>query len=712
MTLLNEKQGQYNGTRDATALTDLKLSQHYINNAFYNNIFPSVSIGNPYNLIGLGGTPINYNISHNLSYQPSITFIRGRHTIRAGYDMRLYQYANPGGGSSNQSFSFTNNFTQHFTPASGDSSGFTSGSGFAALLLGDPNGAGIKYSISPFYSQHYFAFWVQDDWKITPKLTLNIGVRYDILQARTERHNKLNYAFDQNSPSPIQVPRLPLTGGIRFSGINGNPRGSYATSLLNIQPRFGAAYAFSTRTSLRLGFGEMFINNEGNDSSNGFSSSATGYTNTVTDAASGVVTDNNYPYGHLSDPFPGYVQPTGSSLGLATTPGSSVNFENPNYKIPSLWEYSVSLQQLLTRRDVLDISYSGTRAYNLTDSIDLNHVSAAWNAMCDIERGGNRQLCDSTAIGPAQVVNPFKGVAAFSGSGYYTSGTLSTAALTRPYPQFTSVTQDYSNLVHSWYNSLQVTASHTVSRSLSVHAAYTWSKTMKAGQVVDIINGVYGRSISANDTPNVFTFSSVYYLPVGRGKALLGHTNHFVDAVVGGWEISPLYVFTSGKPWSPGGNWETTTANIGVSAYDLPADATHSYKRRRGVTPCVGYKDIDTGAFTAGPSYIAAGCTAPALVRQPNTANGGYSIKPNVVYWGVRVAPVQEFDASLSKRFAWNEKLTLQTRLDAFNVLNHPNFNNGFNNDPTSVDWGTFSKGPSGPGTPVRDLQISGKLIW
>nr|WP_158909706.1 TonB-dependent receptor [Granulicella sp. L56] len=706
LTLLNEKQGKYLGSRDSNILPTLALSQHYIDNAAFTNVFPNISVSNPFGLIGLGGTPPIYSIVHNLAYQPSITLSHGRHTIRAGYDMRLSQFANPGSGAQNQSFSFANNFTQHFTPASGDASGYTTGSGLAAMLLGDPNGAGIKYSISPFYSQHYFAFWGQDDWKVTPKLTLNLGIRYDILMARTERHNKLNYAFDFNDASPIQVPGLPLKGGIRFAGVNGAPRGAYATNWLNIQPRVGIAYAFSSRTSLRAGFGEMFINDEGNDSSNGFSSSATGYTNSVIDPR----TDNTTPYGNLSDPFPAYVQPTGASLGLATTPGSSVNFKAPHYQVPSLWEYSVSVEQLLTPRDVLDISYSGTRAYNLVDSVDFNHVSAAWNARCDVERtgiAGSRQNCDATTIGPAQVANPFKGIAAFSGTSYFTSGTLSTGALTRPYPQFTSVTQDSTNLVHSWYNSLQVSASHNVSKSLSVHAAYTWSKTMKAGQVIDIINGVFGRSVSANDTPNVVTFSSVFYLPVGRGKSLLGNTNRLVDAVVGGWEISPLYVYTAGKPWSPGNNWETTTSNIGIKAHDLPADGTHSYKRLQGVTPCVAYKDNDTGETIPGPSYVAAGCSTAALVRT-NT----YAIPHNIVYWGVRTGAVHEFDASLSKRFAWNDKLTLQTRLDAFNVLNHPNWTNGFNSDPTSIDWGTVSKGPSGPGTPVRDLQISGKLIW
>jgi hypothetical protein len=709
LTLLSEIQGTYYGSRDTKVLSALEMSQHYIDNAAFTDIFPTISTSNPFGLIGMGGTPGTYSIAHNLAYQPSITWVGSRHTVRFGYDMRLMQLANPGNSVGNQSLTFTNTFTQHFTPASGDSSGFTSGSGLAAMLLGDPSGAYIKYSISPFYSQHYFAFWTQDDWKVTPKLTLNFGVRWDILTARTERHDKLNYAFDFTTPSPIQVPGMALTGGIRFAGVNGAPRGAYATNLDNIQPRFGVAYAFNDRTSLRVGFGEMFVNDEGNDSSNGFSSSATGYTSTVLDPT----TDNTTPYGHLSDPFPQYVRPTGTSLGLATTPGSSVNFKNPQYRTPSVWEYSVSVQRLISSRDVLEVSYSGTKAYNLNDSLDFNHVSAAWTARCDVERtgvAGSRQNCDASTIGPAQVANPFKGIAAFSGTSYYTSSTLSTGALTRPYPQFTSITQDNSNRVHSWYNSLQVTASHRVAKSLTLHAAYTWSKTMKEGQVIDITNGVYGRSLSTNDTPQVLTFSGSVYLPLGRGRAILGSTNRLVDSIVGGWQLSPLYVYTSGKPWSPGNNWEwtSTTTKIGVSSYDLPADSTHAYKRLRGITPCVAYKDTDTGAIINGPAYVAAGCTAPVLVRTPNS----YAIQHSTVSWGARLSAVHEFDASMSKKFSLNDKIALQTRLDAFNVLNHPNWTNGFNSDPTSLDWGTISKGPSGPGTPARDLQISGKLIW
>ncbi|HEV2644842.1 MAG TPA: TonB-dependent receptor [Acidobacteriaceae bacterium] len=715
ISLLNEKQGAGNGSRIPGVLNLLDMSQHYIQNAAYTNIFPSVTAKNPFDMIALGGSVTNNNISHNLAYQPTFTYVHGRHTFHGGLDMRLYQYANPGGGSSNQSLSFTAGQTNHYVNGSNDESGFQSGSGLASMLLGYLNGAGIKYAIDVFDSQHFYGIWAQDDWKVTPKLTLNLGLRYDLLGARTERHNRLNYAFDTNVVNTQLDSELPshaglsgpLMGGIRFAGINGNPRGAYATNLLNLQPRFGAAYAFSSRTSLRLGFGEMFINNESNDSTNGFSSSATGYTNSVFDSVTGIQTYNTYPYGHANDPFPAYVQPTGSSLGYLTTPGASINFSDPNYKVPSIWQYSASLEQLLTRRDTLEIAFSGSRGYNVTDSLQINNVSAAWNARCDIERGGDRQLCDSSAQGPANAPNPFKGVPAFLGTSYYTNPLISTNNFTRPFPAFTGISQDNSPFVHTWYNSLQVIAVHNVSRSLTAHFAYTYSKTMKAGQVIDATNGVFGRTISANDTPNVITLSAVYYLPVGRGKTFFGRTNRITDALIGGWEISPLYVYTEGKPLGIGNNWEYVAGPLAVKAHDLPPDATHAFKRVQGMTPCVAYKDPDNGSLQFGPSYTNANCSAPRLIKQPN----GYQIPLNMVYSGVRVLSTHEFDANISKRFAWNERANLQIRLDAFNVLNHPNFNNGYSTSQNSADFGTFNKNGN-PSGPPRDLQLSGKLTF
>ena len=724
--VLNEKQG-YNvtGNVNSNVLSQLNLSPQYIANAMYKNLFPSISTSNTsggFNFIGLGGSPAGFTIVHNLAYQPSVTYVRGRHSIRAGFDMRLYQYATPGGGSSNNAFAFSNLFSQHYAPAYSEASGYTSGSAIASMVLGDagtslsastPNGASVKYSIDAFDSQHYYAFWAQDDWKVTSKLTLNLGIRYDLLGPRTERHNRLNYAFDPTdvNTAVTQQAGFNVLGGIRFAGVNGAPRGSYSTNLLNIQPRFGLAYAFSSRTSLRLGFGEMFINDESNDSSNGFSSSATSYPEYQADGVT--------PYGHLANPFPNYVLPTGSSLGLATTLGTTVNFTNSNFQVPSLWVSSVSLQQQLTKHDVLDVSYSGNKGYNVEGSQNINPVSQAFQSQCNVLIGGNRQLCDGSGA-PAKVNNPFHNLSAFLGTNYYTPTTITAGALTRRFPEFTDVTEDHLPLIHTWYNSLQVVVSHNVAKNFTFHYAFTWSKNMSSGAVIDNVYGIRNRILGSNDVPIVQTLSGVVYLPVGRGRALFGNTSKLVDEFIGGWEISPIYVFTQGVPWSPGTNWVPLTSNIGLHQHDLQPDSLHVYKRLQGVTPCVAYYDNDTpGLIHYGPTYSQFNCTTPDLIRLPagasnsDSANSNYAPQINVVYWGVRQPAYHEFSASLSKRFAVGEKVQFQTRLDAFNVLNHPNWTgDGYTNDPTSNNWGTIQKGPQGPGSVVRDLQISGKMIF
>jgi hypothetical protein len=706
------KQGLNFGTR-GNYLSDLGFSQNFISNSFQQSMIPYVTSssnqgGNAF--IPLSSTtPGRRNIAHELAYEPDVTYVHGKHTLRAGLDLRLLQYTTTAPGQNNQ-FGFTNTFSGELGPGYAYAPGYTSGSAIASMLLGYPDSGSSGNQFSPFYSQHYYGLWVQDDFKLTPKLTLNLGIRYDLLGARTERHDRMNAAFNPTAPSPINAQLAthgglngPLMGGITFAGVNGTARGAYATNLTNIQPRFGAAYAFSDKTSLRFGFGEFFVNDESVNGNGGFASS-TSYTNSLNNGIT--------PYGHLSDPYPSFVQPLGSSQGLATGAGGSLSFINPNYRIPSVWQYSVSVEQLLTSRDTLDISATSTRAHGLPGSDDINHVSAAYYAQCDVERGGNRQLCDGSGY-PAKVANPFYQVGAFKGTSYYSTSTISAGALTRPFPQFTGITESNLNQIHSWYNSLQVTASHRASRDLTFHFAYTWSKNMQEGNLIDTVNRVYGRSLQANDRTNILTLSGVYYLPVGRGKLLLGHTNRLVDAVVGGWQVAPSYVYNSGNPWFPGSNFRLNNT-IGVPFTELPYDATHAYKRIRGASPCVGYEDQDTGVVTPGPSYSLGGCTGgPTIVRM----NSAYSVQRNVVYTGVRYPSIHQFDASLSKRFTYNEKVNLQLRMDAINVLNHPNFSyssygDGYSNDPTNTNWGTISKGPQGPANPSRELQIAAKFSF
>ncbi len=714
------KQGLSFGAR-GNYLSALGFSQHLISNEVTPNIFPYIQAssnlgGNAF--VNLGNPqPARRNISHEVAYEPSLTYIRGHHTFRGGVDLRLLQYTTTAPPvSQNTQFSFTSGFTSQLSGTTFNAApGITSGLSIASLLIGDPNGGGTAVPTAPFYSQHYVAPWVQDDWKVTPKLTLNIGIRYDLLGARTERHNQLDSGFNSTALSPINTQLTttvglsgPLVGGTTFAGVNGQPRGAYSKNLLNIQPRFGAAYAFTSRTSLRAGFGEFFVNDESTNPSTGFSSS-TGYTNSI----DGGVT----PYGHLSDPFPAFVNPSGSGAGLATGVGGGISFVNPNLQIPSVWVSSVSVEQQLSKRDILDVSYSSSRAYNLPGSDDLNHVSQAYYAQCDVERGApngaRTKFCDG-ATAPAQVASPFYQVPAFSGTGYFTTRNISAGAFTRPFPQFTNITENNLPLVHSWYNSLQVVASHNAARDLTLHYAFTWSKNMQAGNIIDTVNRVYGRNLQGNDVPITMSLSGVYYLPFGRGRTYLGHTNRLVDAAVGGWEVAPTYVYSEGVPWSPGNNYHVL-GNLFVKRHELPIDGNHTYKRIQGASQCVGYEDPDTGLITPGPSYSQAGCTNYSIVRSAST----YSVAQNIVYTGVRLPSNHQFDASVSKRFAYNERANLQLRVDIFNLLNHPNWSqvggtnsNNYGTDPTKDTWGNIQEGPQGPENFSRELQLSGKITF
>jgi len=723
------KQGLSFGSR-GNFLSALGFSQHLIQNEVTPYIFPYIQVssnlgGNAF--VNLGNAqPARHNFSHELAYDPSLAYVRGHHTFRTGLDLRLLQYTTTAPPTAqNTTFSFNSTWTSQLAGTTYSAvPGITSGAGIASLLVGDPNSGGTAVPPAPYYSQHYGAPWFQDDWKVTPRLTLNFGIRYDLLGARTERHNVMNGAFNTTATSPINAELTTTTGlagallgGMTFAGVNGEQRGAYSMSLLHIQPRFGLAYALGSKTSLRAGFGEFFVSDETAGPSTGFSSS-TSYTNSVNGV--GVT-----PYGHLSDPFPGFVLPTGSSLGLATGVGGSISFVNPNLVIPSTWLGSVSVERQLTRRDILDVSYSTTRGYNLTGSDDINHQSEAYFAQCDADRGapvGARTTYCDGSVAPAKVTSPFYNVAAFSGTSYFTSSLISAGALTRPFPQYQTITDNNLPLVHSWYNSIQVAASHNASRDLTMHFGLTWSKDMQAGNVIDTVNRVYGRNLGSNDIPLGLTLSGIYYLPFGRGRTFMGHTNRLVDAAVGGWELAPYYVYTQGVPfsWSPGtgtNNNFYVLSSLKVNQHDLPIDSSHNYKRLRGVSPCVGYEDPDKGAaqINPGPSYTAAGCTSYALVR----AAGAYSVAHNIVYTGVRLPNNHQFDASASKRLAFNERVNLQLRIDAFNVLNHPNWSqpggtgaNNFGTDPTKDSWGTITKGPTGPENFSRELQLSGKITF
>ncbi len=719
----------------------LGFAADFYNQLANNNHFLAISssgLPNAANFVDFGASWLGYSGDrHALDFLPTVTFIKGAHTVRAGVNVNFSQWLNPVGGNGN-GFGFSSNFSKEYWN-SDDAPGYTSGMSIASLLLGYPNEGTMNWNAYQFWSQHYFAPWVQDDWKVTKKLTLNLGLRWDFTTPETERHDKMNGAFDATVLNPVSSliasgsaalgSNTNLQGGMTFAGVNGHSRGAYRMNKLDVQPRVGFAYALSNKMSVRGGIGLSYISDQSSNGSDGFSSSAT-YTNSLDN---GVTPYTSTTGQGLSNPIPVVPQPSGSSLGYLQDLGKSFSFFNPNYHIPGLWSWSLTYEIAPTRHDVFSVSYVGNRVPNNPTSSNINLISPQWNAQCDVERGGDRQLCDSAT---GQIANPFLGIAAFAGTGYYNSSTLSKSNFTRPFPEFGDITMNgASNDGKSWYNAFQAVGSHQMSNSLTLHATYTHARAMTSGGWVDQLNHISARQVStSNDVNHSITFSGVATLPFGRGRLLLANANRFVDEVVNGWTIAPLYTYYSGFAWRPkdsggsnsslydtAGNWEMAsggpiTKSMGVKRTILSPDGTHKDYRIRGVTPCVGYKDTDTGAIIPSPAATAAGCTNIEFVRTANS----YAVGRQNVDFGVRQPGAYKFDVAVSKsfkipeasKFYLSNSTSLQIRADFLNAFNHPTWDEGYNNDPTSIDFGTIGKGPSGPTNEPRYIQLSAKLSW
>jgi len=415
--------------------------------AFYNQIqstnrflnIQSTGLPNAHDFVDFGPNWLGFSGDRNaLDFLPTLTYIKGAHTIRAGVNVNFSQWASPIGGNADY-FKSTSNFTNEFgggTDNHSDASGYSSGMSIASLLLGYPNEGAVNWTNYPFYSQRYFAPWAQDDWKITKRLTLNLGLRWDFTTPQVERHNKMNGMFDQTASYQISGLAGAYQGGLTFAGVNGQPRGAYKMNKLQVQPRIGFAYAISNKMSFRGGIGENYQNVQMTNGSDGFSSK-TNYTNSLNNGLTPYTSTTGQG---LSNPISVVPKPSGASLGYLQDLGKSFSFLNPHYQTPSFWSWSLNYEMAVTKHDVFSVSYVGSRVPNNQENDNINQISPQWNAQCDVERGGDHNICDSSATG--QSTNPFQGKSAFAGGDYYSPGTLSKSYLTRPYPQFEDITEN------------------------------------------------------------------------------------------------------------------------------------------------------------------------------------------------------------------------------------------------------------------------------
>jgi hypothetical protein len=668
----------------------------------------------------LGGTSGNgYTTTDSLNLFPNMTWVLGKHTLHAGVDLRLNQYGVPLNASTDATLSFNQQWTQNCWNCSNgnDFSGGENieGNSIASMLLGYASGGTATLATTSFYTNSYLAPYIQDDWKVTKKLTVNLGMRYDLQPYYVERHNRQNYAFDTTDVNPANAQLathvlptgLPfaLNGGVTFTGVGGNPRQAYSTSYLDLQPRVGFAYSLNERTVVRGGMGEVFQNSDAFPIQNGYTQSTS-----LVNSPDGGFT----PINLLSNPWATITQPTGNSLGLLTGVGGSLSYLNPYFSIPNVWQYSFGFERQFTKQDTLEVSYVGNFAPNNETSQNINHWNGNQEAACDIQLGGNRHICDdiygsgntSTSNSAAiygYVTNPFYHIPAFQGQTPYGQTTRQALNWTEPFPEFGSITEYQWNGQHSWYNSLQLTGEHRMRAGLLLHGTYTWSKFMEAGGWADNNYLIPQRKIDNSDRPNAFTASGIYDLPVGRGKMLLGNTNRIVDTVAGGWEVTSLAIFQSGTPFTISG-WDLV-GNPNIKHAAIPGYTAAGNKQWS--SPCYYTTNSETGAIAPTTFATQAGCTSPVFVQIPS-----YGAQPNIIYTGQRTPRTFLMDSGLFKNVSLAEGIKLQLRLETFNTLNHPTFNGGFytGNNQYAGEIGAATGG--GQSNKPRYTQIAAKIMW
>ncbi len=464
----------------------------------------------------------------------------GDHTIKFGGVFRLNRVSNHRPADPAGFYQFNRNWTrERFNRGS-------QGNSVASMLLGHMNGGRIRFEPALSQQTPYWGFYIQDDWRFSDRLTLNMGLRWDQDRPITEKYNRAGW-FDFSATQPNLVFDIPglqrqVLGGLRFAGVDGNPRHIKNYDNNNIAPRLGVAYKLTEKLVIRTGAGIFF------NPTTGFGPGT---------ATAGAVSFNSLspiigsqdggrtPFTDVGDPFPlGFIAPSNGTEGLATFLGQSPAAIVRTDRTPYSVQWNFNIQYELPQDWLIDLAYAGNSGVKLLGTgVQFNQLQNEYQSLGD-------RLSE-------QIDNPFFGVIPSNlGLG---RRTVSLGQLLRPYPHFSGVNTPRGYEFHSSYHALQVKMRKRYTSGLQLLGAYTWSK------MIDDVSSVAGflgaqnpgytnhydkrldRTLSGLDVAHRLVLNYQYELPFGKGKPLLDQGG-LVNQVLGGWNINGVTTMQSGLP--------------------------------------------------------------------------------------------------------------------------------------------------------------------
>jgi hypothetical protein len=640
-----------------------------------------------YRSMGAGGYAIIHRYEDVYQYLGALTRIHGGHTIKAGAEFRklhlnYFQPNTPNGG-----FTFTRGVTSQNPTVSSS----TQGDGLASALLGWGSSGQVSIDYPTAQSAGYFGTYVNDDWRITRKLTLNLGLRYDFDIPRTDRFNRINW-LDLDAPAPIaNVPAIKavfpnLKGLMRFA--DDKKRTPYDGDWNNVQPRIGFAYALTNKTSIRAAYGLFYVVSR--HTVKGEVGTAFGFT----DSSIPWTLDSGLTrYARFSNPWPdGLTYPPGRDplrfLGLgAGTP--LPKDDNPPYQ-----QWTFSIQREIPGRGVLEVNYVGTKGTHLY--FGQGDVVSNLNPLDPIYWSQGRGTSGNGLN--ALVPNPFYGVITNPTATNYNRTTIQLNRLLRPYPEYSGSVGGYRasrNIGNSIYHALQVKYEKRFSHGLSMIAHYTFSKMISdsdvsgsdvdwlagGSTVQDLKNLRNERSIAVFDRPHRLVTTFDYQIPIGRKRALGKSMNRILDGVIGGWELSGIVTASSGTPLgisqSASNLWQGNQRPNLVGDPSKPGSVRDKLNNYLNVA---AFQQVNPDLIGSTPRFL-------PKYRGPGTVNE---------------------DATLMKNFAITESKYLQLRLEAYSVMNSPQWGMpGTSFAPGSSSFGQITSSGGN-----RSVQIAAKFYY
>jgi carboxypeptidase family protein/TonB-dependent receptor-like protein len=631
---------------------------------------PRVTIPN-YTTIAPWETGDGTNTSMVHSVSAGLTRLEGRHNLKFGTEFRVYRaFGNRFPQSTAPDLSF-NNTTYTKDPAP-SAKAAPIGQELATMLLGIPAGT-MAQSASYATQDRYFAPYLHDDFKITSKLTLNLGLRYELELPFTERFDRLiaGFAFDQSNPleaaaranyAKNPIPGLPVDqfhvrGGLTFVDQNGNGRSPFKGEKNNFLPRIGIAWQIGEKTVLRTGFG-IFYDTLGVNTT---APIQTGFSQNTPIQAS---LDGGVNYiATLANPLPkGLLAPLGPAGGLLTNVGQTINFFDPNMTHPYAQRWSLGIQRELPYEFLVEVTYTGNRGTRIPVTRNYNSTPARYLSTLPTLDDATNTFLSQTFKSPFSGLDPIFGA------------NISRANLLKPYPEFGDIMVEES-IGYSWYHALQSRVEKRFSKGFTFQLGWSWSKLMEAVEFLNATDPMPYESVGSFDRTHRISANGIWELPIGKGKRFGNNFPAIANFIAGNWKIGGVVSQQSG----PALGFGNRIFNGDINDILVPSS-------ERTAEHWLNKAGFETS-------------TAKQLANNIRTFPLRFS--------GIRGDDQTRWDFSLTKSWPIRERFNMQFRAEVYNAWNNVNFNTP-NTDPTSTAFGTITS-TSGD---ARNWQVAFKFTF